>query len=230
MQNFRGFTSQAVENFAKKHGFASVDQNALIKIVLIIEVLVQNMLNNVMHIAKPLNVKLIKKAHFEAVVAVLVANKCQPTAAPAKGKKAQQGGHAGTVLPGEYFGHDSGRYFNDVSKFESSAFADGLARAPMEIKVTQNMMGGAAGQELVSKKTLKPLIAEYKKKNNYDFKVSNSAYEIMCASVIANITKLIKTAKGGSRGKKGALTLVDLHAAFKKHTAEFAHMSHVWRD
>lgn len=131
MMNYKGFSLENAEQYVSKYGFSGIEQNAFIKLVLTIEVIVHNLLNNVLHIVSALNVKTVKKQHFEAVMSIIKAN---------GGSMIMNGGHAGTVMASEYYGNNSGRYFDNVSANEGSAYADGFARAALDIKT-----GGHAG-------------------------------------------------------------------------------------
>jgi hypothetical protein len=165
-------------DFVNSFGFANVDNAAMLKLKIISEVLVFNILNNVLHVVKALEVKTIKKGHFLGVLQILkdAANKCQ-------GRK-QAGG--GTVLPSEYFGYDSARYFENVD-FHNTAYLDDMTRGPLYVQEA----GGASAAHFLSVCDLKEIIAKYKTEKNLDFKVSKDVYELIMSSVDSNLKQLL---------------------------------------
>jgi hypothetical protein len=139
MMNFKSFQKEDLLKLLKTVGFESVEDDAFLRIVITVEVMIYNILNNVRHISDSLKLTTIKKSHLEAVMKILNQKSIS--------LKEQKGGHAGTVLPSEYFGHDSGRYFDysKVSPFEQSVYVDNVARGAVE-----QQQGGHAGTVLPS--------------------------------------------------------------------------------
>lgn len=216
MKNYKGFDFVAAERFVKSYGFESLDPDAFMKLVIVIDIIVCNLMNNVMHVAKALDVKLIKKEHFQAVLAILKSQQIK-----------MSGGR--TVLPSEYFGVNSNKYFDNVSSYETPMDVQGLTRNAMEIKLPV-FTGGAI--ELVTRTSVKSLIDAFKQNKNLDVKLSSSAYEIIISSVLSNLKLLLNSCKAfhaKKHLKTKALTLNLLVNTMKNNSKQFAHLSHVWK-
>lgn len=176
-------------DFVNSFGFTNVDNAAMLKLKIISEVLVFNILNNVLHVVKALEVKTIKKGHFLGVLKILkdAANKCQG---------GKQAGGSGTVLPSEYFGYDSARYFDNVD-FHNTAYLDDMTRGPLYVQEAggsgsgSNSGGGAASGHFLSVCDLKEIIAKYKTEKKLDFKVGKDVYELISSSVDSNLKQLL---------------------------------------
>lgn len=213
MMNFKSFEKDALLKYVKTFGFDSVEDDAFMRTVMILEVMVYNLLNNV-HDLHPLNKdKAITKKDFEEVMSKLKEGRV------VKAKAVMSGGHAGTVLPSEYFGTDSGRYFDIsvVKPLEQSAFADGVARAAI-----QYQQGGCPEcSEFIGKKQLKFLIDEFKTTKGLQFSVSSGAYTVMLTCLRNNLRLLFHTYRKHSKAKKVTLKMLGVI-----RTKYFPHMDY----
>jgi hypothetical protein len=207
-----GFSKQLLVDYGKQYGYTNVDDGACTFMTNVVKKLVWNLLNNVFYVTSALKVKRIRKEHFEGVLSLL------------RSHNIQAGGHAGTVLPGEYFGVDSGRYFNDVSTFESSAFANNLSRAELPIKM---MSAGGSTKPFINVKNIKDLIAKYMNEKKIEGTIGTSAVELMIASIYANLDRLLKASAKGSRAKSPTLTKQLLVQTIQKKVNQdkLAHMA-----
>lgn len=216
MMNFKTFEKDALLKYVKTFGFESIEDDAFMRTVMILEVMVYNLLNNVNDL-HPLNKeKSITKKDFEEVMTKLKESRVGKSKTP---KSVMSGGHAGTVLPSEYFGTDSGRYFDMsvVKPLEQSAFADGVARAAI-----QYQQGGCPEcSEFIGKKQLKFLIDEFKTSKGLQFTVSSGAYDVMLMCLRNNLRLLFQTYRKHSKAKK--VTLKMLGVIRTKH---FPHMDY----
>ena len=237
MMNFKEFDKDEMMPFVRKYGFSEVDDSAFVKVVLTVEVLVYNMLNNVLYITNALNLKILKKQHFEAVMSII--KDMGKLAKQDKTKQAgQKGGHGGTTLPSEYFGVESGRYFENVSQYEQSAFADGVTRAPINISADGAMQSGGRGSStaktFITKDQIKAIIGKFKTEKKLSFKVSRVAYDVIAASVMQNLSELLseckKTRKGSKSSKSNVLTQSLIFSVMSKNASKFAHMNYVWKN
>lgn len=190
-------------DFVKSFGFNQVDNAAMLKLKIIAEVLVFNILNNVLHVTQALNVKTIKKGHFLGVLKILkdAANKCKT------GGESHQAG--GTVMASEYYGIDSGRYFENVD-FHNTSYIDGLTRGPLHVQEA----GGRARAVLthfLSMTDAKDIIGKYKTEKKLDFKVAKDVYDLIMNSVDANLKQLLVPCSKN----ENALTVKVLQKALK---------------
>jgi hypothetical protein len=210
-----GFSKHALELYASKFGFAGVDDAASKQVNIIVKKLVWNLLDNVSYIVGALKVKRVKKEHFEGVIALLQSHNIQ------------LGGHAGTVLPSEYFGINSGRYFANVLPYEGSAFAAGVARAELPIKFPGAFGGAAAKQDaFVNTKYIKSIAKQYNDETKSEMSVTTSAIDVMVTSICANLDKLFKASASSSRSKTPILTREVIVKTLKSKTnKKLAHMS-----
>ena len=211
MQIYKTFNKAAFEAYVAKYGFTSIDDNAFMKMVMIIETLVYNILNNVLHLTDALEKKIIKKEHLQGVIAII------QDFVSAK----QSGGHAGTVLPSEYFGVDSGRYFNDVSSLETSMFSEGLARNAIDLKLS-----GGSGDQILTLENFKHILDEYRRAKNLPVKIEKKAFSVIAMSVSKNLDNVFELVD--KKNKK--LTLSGITNVLKKHCKQFSHLSYVWKN
>ena len=211
MQIYKTFNKAVFEAYIKKFGFTSIDDNAFMKMVMIIETLVYNILNNVLHLTDALDKKIVKKAHLQAVVAII------QDFVSAK----QSGGHAGTVLPSEYFGVNSNRYFDDVSSLETSMFSEGLARSALDLKLS-----GGAGDVIITLENFKTILDEYRRVKNVPIKIEKAAFGVIALSVTSNLDNVLELVD--KKNKK--LTLAGITNVLKKHCKQFSHLSYVWKN
>jgi hypothetical protein len=242
------------------YGFVDVDKAALLKVNMIIEALVFNMLSNVLYVTTALKVKTIKKAHFGGVLKILkeCANKCQPgkkampspkSKSPARSAHATQTG--GTVLPAEYFGFDSGRYFDDVVSHDT-AYLDDLSRGPLFMQEAgarvkrsgSSGSGSGSGNKanmkstgahfspeasFISAKQIKEIIEKYKIEMNADFKVAKDVYGIVEDSVTSNMITLLLTIAQSKGANQKVLTTTLLLGNLNKSQSLFSHMTRVYK-
>jgi hypothetical protein len=213
-----GFSKSALDLYASKFGFVGVDDLASKQVEIIVNRLVFNLLGNVAHIVGALKVKRVKKEHFEGMIALLHSHNIQV------------GGHAGTILPSEYFGISSGRYFTDVGPYESSSFAPGVSRAEIPIKFP-GMLGGATAKPVrccafINAKYMKSIVKKYKDENKMELSVTSSAIDVIMSSVSANLDNLFKACAKSSRSKAPILIRDTILQTLKKKTnLKLAHMS-----
>jgi len=233
MEFYAGFSKQLLEKLVQMHGFTTASDGALVWMASIVQSLVYNLLSNVLHVTNALKDKAVRQSHLEAVLADLKANNIQ-----AGGGNRIVGGHAGTVLPGEYFGSDSGRYFPDVASLEGSASADGMARPALDVKIPSEMIGGAANktaEHFINKMVVEKIIEQFKVDNKLDFKVTRNACQIMVISVRENLNQLLmacnnflvkKSIKSNMLNEK----LMQRVFKEKENGVKFAHMASVWKN
>ena len=204
-------------DFIKSFGFKDVDNAALIKLNTIIEVIVFNMINNVLHVVNALKVKTVKKAHFIGVMHVL-------KEAAARCTSGQRGG---TVMASEFFGHDSGRFFSSVD-FHNTAYIDGLSRGSLDVAQAG---GGSekATPDAVTIAEVKAIVAKYKKEMDHDsLKMAADVYPVIQAAVTANMIKLLYACKSG-RGTSQTLTSKLIMKSIKDSGSMLAHLKYVWK-
>lgn len=110
---------------------ASVDSATKTKLEMICQVLVCNLIRNVLVVVGTLKIaKRVTAKHFEQVseiVNTLINLNMVEEPKDKKGKKVKSGG---TTLPSEYFGIDSGRYYQNVDHYSTDA-NEHVARAPL---------------------------------------------------------------------------------------------------
>jgi len=199
-----------IDTIKSKYGFNSVEAATVIKIEMIIEVLLYNLLNNVLHVTKALGIKTIKKAHFIGVLAILKG--C------VKKSEGQRGG--AIILPSEYFGADSGKYFEDVVS-HNTAYVDDLARGPLFVQNAGSAVGASSVCSLVHVKTL---VEKYKKEHHANFKMAKDAYELILESILSNLDKLFKAC---SSTRQKNLTANLLYKGL--NSSGYGYMSCVWK-
>lgn len=251
--NYKNFEKSQLESFAAKFGFNSIEDSAFIKLVLMIELLVQNMLDNVLAVKEHLNIKTITKKHLETVLTII------------EHYKRQNKGHAGgdPVNPSEYYGIESHSYVNNPS-FQNSVSTTTVTRPslvvqqaggpilpseyfgtdsgryvsadtsqPIQSNVTRSALvvkiaSGGCGTCVFLTKTL---IASIVKAHLKDVKFSSNAYEIVISSVIKNLSELLKAVAGPKQSmkQKRVLTAALILKAIKKNPCEYMHMTHLWK-
>lgn len=216
MLNYKSFERESLMALIKRYKFDSIDNDAFIRIVLVMEVLVFNMLNNVKHVTSALNVKTITKKHFEMVMNVINEFKNQQ-----KYNVLKKGQKGGTVLPSEYFGTDSGRYYPFVDGEQSIAPTVEYARPAIDYHV-----GGANVNAFVTKTQVKFLVDAYKKAKKQDFRMSASAYEVIIECLERNLKLLLSMCKKHGSAKK-TLTLQCIGYAINN---QFPYMAYKLKD
>jgi hypothetical protein len=229
MTDFKTFSKVTFDKYVQKYGFSDVEDAAFIKLVLAIEVMVTNIINNALHVAGAMKVKTLKKEHFMAVLNIM--RDCATNSKDENHLENMRGGRVS--LPSEYFsGEASGRYFENVSAFESQTFGPNVTKYGLDIKVPE-LAGGAADSSMLSKDQIKVLIQNVKTKNKLSFRVSLRAYSIITMSVLMNLDLLLKMCKREARRrnlKSKALTTNLLFSVLKRHHKLFSHMSYVWKN
>lgn len=234
MMNFKNFKKEEFLPILKRYGFSDIDDSAFVKLVLTIEVLVYNMLNNVLYVTDALKISTLKKQHFEAVMSIM-----QDVAKTrAAGKTSQSGGHAGTTFPSEYYGIDSGRYFQNVSELEQSAFAEGLTRAEIQISPANAFQTGGRSKSSASSASLAPfdidnvksVVEKFRNEKYLKFKVSSDAYAVILTSLLQNLQDLLKECKKARKSGSKLLTQTLLFGVMSKQGTRFAHMNYVWKN
>jgi hypothetical protein len=217
------FKKMALLPIIMKYGFDDIDEVAFVKVINIIEIMVFNLLNNVLYVVKALNVKTITKKHCLAVLQIM---KDYET-----GKEIEMKKGGGLVMPSEYYGIDSGRYFDAdvVAALENQPWADpGLTRTSLE----SSFGGGKRGSKkvendsFVSKVQVKSIIAKYKESENESFKVASVVYDIIISCIMSNLDALFTVVQEQSKGRK-KMTMSLLYSALKKNPKKFAHMSYI---
>lgn len=154
----------------------------------VVRAVIFNILENGRYVIDACKCKTLTAGHLKAVAAIqntIAKNKIGSI--PASLKKAKSGG--APVMPSEFFGIDSGRYF-DISQVESlqtDMFADAaLSRAEMPLKI-----GGAAKNSTVSQTMVKTAISEYFQSSSVAaFKVSADAAGMMRSSAQQHVNEV----------------------------------------
>lgn len=224
-------------DFIKSFGFVDVDKAALLKLNGIIEVIVFNLLNNVLYVADALKVKTIKKAHLNGVVKILkMANEqCKSNNSSSNNNKKQQGG---TVLPAEYFGFDSGRYFEDVD-FHNTAYVDDFSRGALFVQEAGGRAKVVDHKVAVTVDEIKAIIEKFKVEMDASFKVASDIYPVIQQSVESNLTMLllecsknIKKSKSKSASASASTTILTaplIDKSIKGAGATLSHLKYVWK-
>jgi hypothetical protein len=253
--NYKLFDKDEFLPFLRRYRFEDIEDAAFVKIVFTIEVLIYNLINNALYVTEALKVKTIKRKHFDGVVQImrdfengmtknpnLNLKGGNGTALPAEyfgvdsGRYFEQSmlkGGNGTALPSEYFGFDSGRYFASVD-FNNTSYMDGMTRGPlmstMEPGVIGMTGGGMTAGSFLTDKQVRIFIDNYKKEHKLDFKVATEVYQLLIASVVSNLSNLLKACSDkASKSKKPILTTAHLYSVLEKNGKQFAHMSYVWK-
>lgn len=142
--------------------------------------IVFGILDNASYVLDACKCKTIMPAHLVAIAMVqntITKNRIGRVPVTAVKKGGAQ------VLPSEYFGVDSGRYFDisEVSKLETNMFSDAaLARAELPLKV-----GGALNK--VSLAMLKQAVKDYNQARKKSVKISKEAMALIKTSVELNL-------------------------------------------
>ena len=169
----------------------------------VVMILVYNILNNVMYVLAACKCKKVETSHLKAVstiqsnikknnIGYIPKDKKSKVAKP---KKPMAGG--AQVLPSEYFGVDSGRYYDiaDVAKLETNMFADSaLARSEMPLK-----FGGCRSmQDNQDRKLVEKYISKFLSDNNLNPKYSDEVTDLIHASVKSNISEFKQASKAAN--------------------------------
>jgi hypothetical protein len=217
MMTFKSFDKSSVLNCIKKYGFTQMDDDAFVRLVLVIEVLVYNILNNVRHVSSHLNIKVISKKHLLMVADIMKEYKRATSAGGQKG-----GAH---VLPSEYFGLDSGRYYatGDVA-LSSEQSIDATADFARPAMVYQSA-GALATVGIVCKDNLKYFVQHYLSSKHLSFRISSVANTLIIDSLNGNLALLLSACKKEAKG--GKLTLRLLGSLVNK---TFPHMAYHFKN
>lgn len=149
----------------------------------VVRAAVFNILGNTTYVLEACKCKTIMPAHLKAVAMIqntIMKNKIGSL--PSSMKKDKVGG--AQVMPSEYYGVDSGRYFDisQVQSLETHMFADAaLSRAELPFKV-----GGGMGK-LVSSAMVKQAVKQFNEAQNKSVKVSKDALEMIRMSAEQNV-------------------------------------------
>lgn len=179
------------------------------KYYVVVKTVVSNILGNTLYVLEATKCKTVHPSHLKAVAMIqntIAKNKIG--ALPSKLKKQVKGG--GHVMSPEYYGSDSGRYFDisEVSKLETHMFADSsLSRAELSLK-----SGGASVKNEVSASTVREAIREYNKSSNQCVKCSKEAFNMIHASVNENIKALNSSLSGGDVNEMSIKAAIDNNA------------------
>lgn len=187
----------------KPYGFDDIDDVAFLKLKLCVEICVINIMNNLMIMQKELKSKVIDKKHFALILYHLDTLKNR---APKCKKEIVVGG---TVLPSEYFGSDSGRYFDssagtditglsNVTRGELSAYS-----AVIEAQ-SDNNIGGSSSTSFITIEMVKQLVNIFKskRKDDGDFKMTKAAYQVICKSANETMQELLTDCKKNIKIRK----------------------------
>lgn len=207
------FQKDALIPILKKHGFSDIEDAAFVKLILCIEILIFNLLNNVLYITKSLKQKIIKKEHLMAVLQIMKDFE--------NGKEIMKGGEP--VLPSEYFGNESGRYFDAdvVSAVENHPWSDpGLTRTALPAT-----FGGKSEPCFITKEHVKSIVEKYQKSEKESFKVAKGVSDVIITCVLSNLDSLFAACANGKR----KLTMAHMYRTLVKNSKKFAHLSYVFK-
>lgn len=180
-------------NVVAKYGFTSHEDVAIERLDKVVHNIVGNTLENLSSVLYACNCKVADSRHFELMVNLNL--KKQNTQKPQKKQKKQQQSGGGTVLPSEYFGDDSGRYFADVSANEvimSSDLPDGLARPALEM---------SGGSDSSSHSIPAAYIVSHIRHHKPAFRMTNKAKMALTAVVATNLDAILKNARGKAKSQ-----------------------------
>lgn len=150
--------------------------------------LIDNIISNAHQVAKACKVKTITLGHLNTV------NRIQlKSIGIYPNKEKQTGGHAGTVMPSEFFGINSGLY----SLLDGNCYdmfydlASDVSKSGIESTFPPNQAGGGVSNGLfINEKEFKEQLK--KSKDKYDIKISKEAVDLIRLSVELNFDMLIK--------------------------------------
>jgi len=216
------FTKQDLVPYLKKHQYDDIDDVAFVKVMVAVEVLVFNLLNNVLYVTNSLKLKTIKKEHFMAVLQIMKDY--------ANGKAPPKMSGGSLVMSSEYYGTDSGRYFDAdvVSAVENHPWSDpSVTRVALDSSFAGGSPSGSP-RPLLSKVQIQGIIEKYKKQNNVDFKVSKNVYAVIATCVSSNIDTLLTSCQK-TGGQKKMLSVSVLYKTLSKNAKQFAHITYVWK-
>lgn len=170
-----------------------------------------NVIDNALFVMKACKCKTLMPAHLKAVSAIqqtIVKNKIGSL--PSSLKASMKGGDP--VMASEYYGVDSGRYFDisSVERLETHMFADStLSRAEMPLKV-----GGAPlnTNDLVTLADMKAIVKSLKNAP----RVNSEALEMIRLSALQHVKELMRKV-----GAKATLAKLRLYV---NKTAKYAHL------
>lgn len=189
MMNYKSFRKDMLLQELSSKGFKSIDDDAFVRIVLTIEVMVYNMLNNLQQISKTKDIETIKKEHFSTLISVMknTLKSKQGSNKKAKITSSLQNGGAHTVLPSEYFGFESNRYF-DIDQLvneQTAISADSVVARP-----AITYQHGGKKRCFLEISQLKNIIDAYKTAKKRDFKITKGALDVMMTCIQTNLKKL----------------------------------------
>ena len=200
-------TQQKVSDYVTSYNlFTKVEAKAVDYLNKAVLTIVGNILANLAFVADACKCKVVNATHFNAVSSILkYANQQQ----------AQNGG--AIVLPSEYFGVESGMYFDEsvVAPMETNLFSnENLARVEHVLK------GGArTSKSLIDQAIVKAAVAKYNSSRQRKLKLSSEAYGILVKAVQANIVHMVEMAASlNTKSKEKKLTVKVLERACKKDT------------
>ena len=216
---FKSFDKSSVLACMKKYGFTQMDDDAFVRLVLVIEVLLYNILNNVRHVSSHLNVKVISKKHLLMVADIM--NEYKKAASASFSKQFKGGAH---VLPSEYFGIDSGHYYpaGDVV-LSSEQSVDATADFARQAMVYQTAGAATASASIVCKENLKYFVSQYLTAKHLTFRISSVANTVILDALNKNIALLLLACKQAKDTKGSKLTLKLLGSVVNK---TFPHMAY----
>lgn len=185
MKNFKSFHKDNLLQELSSYEIEDIKDDAFVRTVLIIEVMVFNMFNNL----KIMNKEFSSKINQSDFVKLNTFIKSKLTKKQSNGTN-QKGG--APVLPSEYFGYDSNRYFNmDQILNEQSAISNDIAIARPAI-TKQSGGNTSQPQKFVGAEQLKKIIEDYKKSKRVEFTVTKGALDIMKSCIESNMTRLFQ--------------------------------------
>ena len=205
-------TIEAIQTYVHCSGFELVKDKAMIQLFLIIENLVCNILENLMFVVDVHKQPALSKKHAAAVMNLM--------------RQKTQAGGSYTVLPSEYFGSESGRYFADVSSQETNMFQAGVTRPAIDY--LSAVKGGAKKRcSVVNTDAIQLIVNSFKKSKNVEFTVGKELIDLIVASVNINIDDLLvatKAAFAQKPNKKNELTMALLNSTIKESPVRFKHL------
>lgn len=181
---------------------------------LVVRCVVYNILDNAAYVLDACKCKTVSAAHLNAVAMIQnTIAKNRIGSLPSSVKKTMMGG--AQVMPSEFFGVDSGRYFDisQVQNLEANMFADAaLSRAEMPLKV-----GG--GDKKVTVAMVKEAIKDYNSKRTNKIKVSKNAVDMIHLSCEQNVSDVEK--------EIGVKPTIEAVRALASKDTHFAHLHRI---
>ena len=214
-------TKKDVLALIKTYGFTDIDDVAFLKLVKIVETLINNLLDNALYVSEKLGAKTITPRHFAIVLYILSKS--------AKASSTMMRGGA-PVLPSEYFNPEHSGAYVPENTF-TPTWVDGLTRGELSaysaiVAPSESVTGGsaAASRALLTVDNVKAYIEAYKSSHKKEFKVYKSTYDVIIRAVMENLDNLLKAL---SKEKSKKLTKTLLFNTLKKNMYQFIHMSNV---